>query len=118
MAYLIAAQYGNDAFKGMLDDPQNREPRIRHFFSSAGLEVEKVGFSVATGEIFVWVEGTKDQIGAVEFTAMATGVFAAISITELISSDEMLQLMKAAASLKDTYQPPNQDEIDRMLLDE
>ncbi|MEC8288364.1 MAG: hypothetical protein VX007_01990, partial [Pseudomonadota bacterium] len=64
------------------------------------------------------VEGTKDQIGAVEFTAMATGAFAAISITELISSDEMLQLMKAAASLKDTYQPPNQDEIDRMLLDE
>ena len=49
---------------------------------------------------------------------MATGAFAAISITELISSDEMLQLMKAAASLKDTYQPPNQDEIDRMLLDE
>ena len=92
MAYLIAAQYGNDAFKGMLDDPQNREPRIRHFFSSAGLEVEKVGFSVATGEIFVWVEGTKDQIGAVEFTAMATGAFANSHAVEIISSNELTTL--------------------------
>ena len=49
---------------------------------------------------------------------MATGAFAAISITELISSDEMLQLLKAAAELKDTYQPPNQDEIARILRDE
>ena len=70
----------------MLDDFQNREPRIRHFFSSAGLEVGKVGFNVAIGEIFVCVEVTKAQIRAVELTAMATGAFAAISITELISS--------------------------------
>ena len=41
MAYLIAAQYGNDAFKGMLDDPQNREPRIRHFFHQLALKLKK-----------------------------------------------------------------------------
>lgn len=75
MAYLIAAQYGIDTFKGMLDDSQNRELRIRHFFSSAGPEVGKVGFSVATGEIFVWVEVKKVQTGTVELTVVATGAF-------------------------------------------
>ena len=118
MAYLIAAQYGIDTFKGMLDDSQNRELRIRHFFSLAGPEVGKVGFSVATGEIFVWVEVKKVQIGTVELTAVATGGFAARSITELIPSEKMLELMTAAAWLKDTYQPPDQEEIDRMFLDE
>ena len=39
--HLIAAQYGNDAFKGMLDDPQNREPRIRHFFHQLALKLKK-----------------------------------------------------------------------------
>ena len=106
---------GRKRLKGCLTNPKI----VSHeydTFSSAGLEIEKVGFNVAVGEIFVWVEGTKDQIGAVEFTAMAAGAFAAISITKSISSNEMLQLMKAAASLKDTYQPPNQDEIGRMFL--
>ena len=69
-------------------------------------------------ENFFGVEVKKAQIGVVEFTAMATGAFAGMSITELIPSEEMLQLMKAAASLKDTYQPPNQAKIDRMFLDE
>ena len=69
-------------------------------------------------ENFFGVEVKEAQIGAVELTAMGTGAFAAMSIIELIPSEEMPQLMKAAASLKDTYQPPNQAEINRMFLDE
>ncbi len=69
-------------------------------------------------ENFFGVEVKKAQIGVVEFTAMATGAFAGMRITESIPSEEMLQLMKAAASFKDTYQSPNQAKIDRMFLDE
>ena len=72
---------------------------------------------MTTGEFF-WGRGKKGSNWAVELTAMATGAFAAMSIIELIPSEEMLQRTKAAASLKDTYRAPNQAKIDRMFLDE
>ena len=57
-------------------------------------------FKFAAGEISVWSEGSKGRIGAIRFTAMAIGVLIALETLELVASDEMLQLIKAAALLK------------------
>ena len=48
---------------------------------------------------------------------MATGAFIEINAYQLISFEEMVGMMKDAGQVLGQYRPPNQDEIDRMLLD-
>ena len=41
MAYLISARYGNDAFKGMLDDPKIVSREYDTFFHQLALRLKK-----------------------------------------------------------------------------
>ena len=49
---------------------------------------------------------------------MASGAFVEVDIIELVTLDEMVEMMSGAGQLLGKYQSPSMDEIDRMLLDE
>ena len=51
-------------------------------------------------------------------TAFASGAFEDTTFEPLITTEEMVEAMKTAQQIAGQYNTPNQDEIDRMLLEE
>ena len=115
--FIIRAKYTNEGFKGMMADPQNREPAIRKLFESVGATVNEVLYSVSRDEIIVDVEGDTAAVGR---AGMITRSSDAISIMRflVISPKAMATMMRDASDASRQFSAPNQDEIDRMLLDE
>ena len=116
--YWFRMRYSPGAFQGMVAEPRTRAPEIEKMFGGSGMELVDAGFSVSTGEICAVVRGTREQIGKVEFACMASGAFVEVDIIELVTLDEMVEMMSGAGQLLGKYQSPSMDEIDRMLLEE
>ena len=49
---------------------------------------------------------------------MASGAFVEVDIIELVTLDDMVEMMSGAGQLLGQYHSPNMDQIDRMLLEE
>ena len=116
--YWFRMRYSPGAFQGMVAEPRSRAPEIEKMFGGSGMELVDAGFSVSTGEICAVVRGTREQVGKVEFACMASGAFVEVDIIELVTLDDMVEMMSGAGKLLGKYKSPNMDEIDRMLLDE
>ena len=116
--YWFRMRYSPGAFQGMVAAPRSRAPEIEKMLGGSGMELVDAGFSVSTGEICAVVRGTREQVGKVEFACMASGAFVEVDIIELVTLDDMVEMMSGAGQLLGKYQSPNMDEIDRMLLDE
>ena len=63
------------------------------------------------------VEGDPNGPGVREFTLRESGGFEAIEIEQIMTSDEIIEVMGRATSLAGDYDAPNRNEIDRMLLE-
>ena len=63
------------------------------------------------------VEGDLNELGVRESTLRESGGFEAIEIEQIMTSDEIIEVMGRAKSLAGDYAAPNRDEIDRMLLE-
>ena len=63
------------------------------------------------------VEGDPNELGVREFTLRESGGFEAIEIEQIMTSDEIIEVMGRAKSLAGDYAAPNRDEIERMLLE-
>ena len=59
--YMLRAKLSNEAFKGYVNDPQDREGPIKAIVSAVGMTMHKLYFSVSTAEIVVIAEGTAEQ---------------------------------------------------------
>ena len=55
---------------------------------------------------------------AAEITAMVTGGYASEQCEVITTPEDFLEEAQSAAELTATFDAPNRDEIDRMLLDE
>ena len=63
------------------------------------------------------MRGTRKQVGKVEFACIASGAFVEVDFLELVTLDDMVEMMSGAGQLLSKYQSPNIDQFDRMLLD-
>ena len=116
--FIIRAKYTNEGFKGMMADPQNREPAIRKLFESVGATVNEVLYSVSSGEIIVDVEGDTAAVGRAGMITRSSDAISDYEVSEVISPKAMATMMRDASDASRQFSAPNQDEIDRMLLDE
>ena len=116
--YLIRTNYTGDAFKGMIENPQNREPAIRKIFAAAGAQVNEVLYSISTGEVIIDSTGDPESMARIGMVTMATGTMQGYETVEVITAQEMAKTMDSAGLLARNYEPPTQDKIDRMLLNE
>ena len=69
-------------------------------------------------ENFFGVEVKKAQLGVLEFTVRESGGFEGIEIEQIVTNEEVIEIFGRAKSLSTEFAAPNQDEIDRILLDE
>ena len=64
------------------------------------------------------IEGPPEELGVLEFTVRESGGFEGIEIEQIVTNEEVIEIFGRAKSLSTEFAAPNQDEIDRMLLDE
>ena len=64
------------------------------------------------------VEGSLEQIGRIKAVLQRSGAFSSTEVDILYSFRELAEDRPAVMDLETVWKPPDQDEIDRMLLDE
>ena len=90
--YLARAKYSNAAFKGMVDNPQDREAAASKLSSALNVNME----------------GSAENIAAVEMVTSSTGTFSSFEVIEIIDSNSMTSAMETANKVVSAYQAPNQ----------
>ena len=89
--YLARAKYSNSAFKGMVDNPQDREAAANKLSSALNVNME----------------GSAENIAAVEMVTSSTGTFSSFEGIEIIDSKSMTSAMVTANKVVSAYQTPN-----------
>ena len=56
--YLARANYSNEAFKGMVNNRQDREAAANKLFSALNVKMHNLCFSVSSAEIVAIMEGS------------------------------------------------------------
>ena len=104
--YIIRAKLSNEAFKGYVNDPQDRERPIKAIVSAVGMTMHKL-YSASTTEIVVIAEGTAEQLAAAEMVVASSGATTGFEAIEIIDSKSMTTAMETANKVVSAYQAPN-----------
>ena len=74
--------------------------------------------SIIMNETAMMIEGSLEQIARVKTVLRRSGAYSSIEVDILYSLKEMAEDRPAVMALETVWKPPDQDEIDRILLDE
>ena len=105
--YMLRAKLSNEAFKGYVNDPQDREGPIKAIVSAVGMAMHKIYFSVSTAELIVIAEGNAEQLAAIEMVVASSGATIGYEAIEIIDSKSMTAAMETANKVVSAYQAPN-----------
>ena len=105
--YMTRAKLSNEAFKGYVNDPKDREAAVQALMSAAGVTMHNMYFSVSTAEIVTIGEGTAEQFAAVEMVIASSGTVTSFEGIEIIDSKSMTAAMQTANKIVSSYQAPN-----------
>jgi uncharacterized protein with GYD domain len=104
--FLARPRYTADAYKGMIAKPEDRAAPVKALFEAAGAKLLHMWFSPSTLEAIMIVEGDTVARTTVEMVVMASGAIADLSTIELITTQQQLDAMKAAAAVAAKYRGP------------
>ncbi len=103
--YLTRAQYSQDAFKGMLAKPGDREGPAKELFGASGMKLHHIWYS-GNGEVVCIGEGDAASAATIGMVVMASGAFSSVDSTELITMKQQVEAMQAAGQVAAKYRPP------------
>ena len=103
--YLTRAKYSQEAFKGMIANPSDREAAGRAMFEAAGIKLHHMWYS-GNGEVICVVEGNAVAGSTAGMVVMASGGFTDVESTELITMGQMVDAMKSAGTVAAKFRPP------------
>tara|TARA_B100000989_G_scaffold208689_1_gene158278 strand:+ start:327 stop:701 length:375 start_codon:yes stop_codon:yes gene_type:complete len=84
---------------------------------SVGLSVWQIGRTLDDRNVVI-MEGSADEVMMLQQVMSATGAFDSIEAEIIEHFDAILTRAERVRKIAADYRPPNEDEIDRMLLDE
>jgi uncharacterized protein with GYD domain len=103
--YLTRAKYSQEAFKGMIANPTDREAAGRVMFEAAGIKLHHMWYS-GDGEVICVVEGTAVAGSTASMVVLASGGFTTVETIELITMGQMIEAMKGAGAVAAKFRPP------------
>jgi uncharacterized protein with GYD domain len=103
--YLTRARYTQEAFKGMISQPEDREGIAKAMFDAAGMKLHHIWYS-GNGEVICVLEGSAVSGATVGMVVMASGAFDGVDSTELITMSQMVEAMKSAGTVAAKFRPP------------
>jgi uncharacterized protein with GYD domain len=104
--YLTRARYSQEAYKGMIAKPENREAMARMLFEASGMKLQHVWYSPNTYEIIVVGEGDSVSGTTAAMVVLASGGFTDVQSIELLSMQQQFDAMKAGAAVAAKFRPP------------
>ncbi len=121
MATIIMRARYNEVSQRNMQNPgwgREREQAQRALCEKAGCKFVGAFMSLVTGEAVVIIEGKIEQASLLQALLWRTGAATAVSVDILNPTADMDIYLEQAGELQSQFVAPNQDEIDRMLLDE
>ena len=114
----LRAQFNDQGFKGLVNNPHDRKAATEKFSEKIGFKLLNYYFAPATGSAVVTFEGDPKKMPLLEMIIMESGSFLTCGVEILTPVEELMEMQVTANSLTSEYDAPNRDEIDRMLLEE
>ena len=105
--YMTRAKLSNEAFKGYVSNPQDREAAANKLFGALGVKMHNLYFSVSGAEIVAILEGSAENLAAVVMVTSSKGTFTSFETIEIIDSKSMTSAMGTANKVVSAYQAPN-----------
>ena len=94
-----------------------RQENMRKLLNQLGLVTLRVGRSLS-GHVVMILDGTAEKTLMLQQVLDQSGAYEHIEAEVIETFDAMLERSDEVQRLAAEFQPPDQDEIDRMLLDE
>jgi len=104
--YLFQASYTPEAFKAMIENPQDREAPARALVESVGAKLHHIFFAMGTDDIVALIEAPDDAaMGAGAMVIAASGAFSGGATTKLMTTAEAVGVMQKAQGAAAAYTP-------------
>ena len=105
--YLYKASYSTEAIKAMVAQPQDREAAARQIIEALGGTLHHFFFALGDSDIIAIIEVPDDTaIVAGSMIIGASGSFASISTTKLLTMSEAMEAMNKANAAARAYTAP------------
>ena len=101
--YMTRAKLSNEAFKGYVENPSDREAALQKLTGGLGMTMHKMYFSVSISWI-VTIERTTDAMAAAEMVIDSSMKTTGIEVIELIDSKSMTTVLETANKVVSPYQ--------------
>ena len=105
--YLYTANYTTDAVKAMIKEPQDREAAARKAITAVGGKMQLFFAALGSFDVGIIAEFPNDtDMAAVALVVGAAGGVTNGTTTKLLSPTEFREAMTKAASVMESYSPP------------
>ena len=116
---MVRASYTPEAFRGLMDNPQNRREALTTVWADVGCVLKELYYSSSQSGWVMIVHGNAGTLLENQSTTWLSGALASYTAEILHTPEDVFEASKRAnAKAGRAYDAPNRDEIDRMLLDE
>ncbi|SFP05190.1 GYD domain-containing protein [Tranquillimonas alkanivorans] len=104
--YLFKGRYTTQAYKALVDTPQDRTAAGTAVVEAAGGKLHNLFFCFGKEDVIALIEMPDDQaMAAAAMTLAASGAFAGGSTTKLLTAQEAKAAMEAAQTVAKSYTP-------------
>ena len=115
---LIRSWFTEQSFKNRLEAQESRAGAVRSLLEKLARKLINIYGSSTEACAITLCEGNAANIPAIEIIFMATGDYTKCKSEILHNEEEMASHRQPARALFPSFDAPNRDEIDRMLLEE
>jgi len=104
--YMAIIEASPDAFKGLIQSPENRREATEPLFSAVGMTLEHYWFGVGSNALYIVMSGSDDDVTleAITMLVHSSGISQSVNMIKLMTSEEAVDSMQKAREL--AYRPP------------
>jgi uncharacterized protein with GYD domain len=109
--YAILFSYTSDTWARMISSPGDRTAAVRRLLDSVGGSLESVYWMFGTHDgIVIFDVPESISAAAIGVGVTSTGAFAHVQTHELLTQDQLGQVLQRAKDATQAYQPPGQQQ--------
>ena len=100
------------------EELEDVQARMGKLLSDLALELKLRGKALTDGRAVYILTGSSESAMMLRQILDSTGAYEGVEIELITESQAMMENALTVKNIAETFRPPDQDEIDRMLLDE
>jgi uncharacterized protein with GYD domain len=98
--YMAQLSYSPEAWASLVQNPENREERVRGMLAESGVKLEHLWFAFGEHDAFALLDAPDNvSAAAVSIAVTSTGAFSSFKTTVLMTQEETLEALDKAKSI-------------------